>query len=908
MTDRDAERDPIEALAEEFIERHRRGESPTISEYAAKYPQWADEIRELFPTIAAVEHLKVHKEQSGSGRATLGPLKIERLGDFRIIREIGRGGMGIVFEAEQESLGRRVAIKVLPRPSLLDPEHLKRFEREARIAAGLHHTNIVEVFGVGEQEGLHYFVMQCIRGVGLDRIISRLRQTQRGEATAPIRPCSGRGEEDRTAPAECDEIVAHLADGAKYFQAVAKIGLQVADALQYAHTQGTLHRDIKPANLLVDAHGVVWLSDFGLAKAMQSEGLTQTGHISGTLRYMAPEQFSGQADVKSDVYSLGLTLYELLTLQPAYDDADPSRLMALITQAQPAPAPPRKVIPQIPRDLETIVLKAMSHDPAHRYASAEALADDLRCFLEDRPIQARRATPIERLWRWSRRNRAVAALAGTTLLSLLLVAIIATTAYVRTRMALKGEATQREKAEATAVLAMSALDRIFERYSASQVASSPEINVEGAEGVAITAPSPPVLPKEAVGLLQDMLTFFDPLARQLTNEAKPHQKAAEANRRVGDIHQRLGQYDEAVAAYRRAIDIYRRLAHDSRENAEFYIEIGRIQNGLGQIYRAMQKRDDARRSHEDALWVLETLPPPAAAPPEVRYELARTHYFLGIKDQLLEERPPRGPRGGPSEEDRNLDTAIFLFRELAAQYPANPNYRYMLALCYRDRDKSLGRATEILEQLVRDFPNVPDYRYDLSETYAMPGPPPPPGQTSAALEDRLRKGLAISEKLAAEYPHVPSYMASEAQIYHKLAEVLRRERQLDEAERCGRKAIALQVSLVSEFPAVPSYQVWLAAFRNSLAELLARAGKLPEARSLLEETITTLTGLLDKNPDMGFIHGMLAKGYRDLASMLRQSGEQEQAAKAERKAEEHQARMRGERPRGLGGNPGVSTQ
>ena len=168
------ERDPLEMLAAEYMERLRQGQSPSIADYAARHPELAEEIRDLFPTITFAERLKARQAQSSGGRATFGPDRLERLGDFRLIREIGCGGMGVVFEAEQESLGRRVAVKVLPRQVLLDEKHLKRFEREARIAANLHHTNIVEVFGVGEQDGFHYYVMQYIHGVGLDAVIPLL--------------------------------------------------------------------------------------------------------------------------------------------------------------------------------------------------------------------------------------------------------------------------------------------------------------------------------------------------------------------------------------------------------------------------------------------------------------------------------------------------------------------------------------------------------------------------------------------------------------------------------------------------------------------------------------------------------------------------------------------------------------
>ena len=278
MDDPNTERDPLEVLAAEYMERLRQGQPPSIEDYAAQHSNLAEEIRELFPTIAATERLKVRQQRSSDGRATLGAARLERLGDFRIIREIGRGGMGVVFEAEQESLGRRVAVKVLPRQVLLDEKHLKRFEREARIAANLHHTNIVEVFGVGEQEGFHYYVMQYIEGVGLDAVIPELAKTVRGQGGSPV---GKEGDEGKTtgvtgaARRLLGEDGAEVGSlGTAYWRHVARIGLQGAEALNYAHSQGVLHRDIKPANLLLGEQGTVWLADFGLAKAAQSEDLS----------------------------------------------------------------------------------------------------------------------------------------------------------------------------------------------------------------------------------------------------------------------------------------------------------------------------------------------------------------------------------------------------------------------------------------------------------------------------------------------------------------------------------------------------------------------------------------------------------------------------------------------------------
>ena len=194
----------------------------------------------------------------------------------------------------------------------------------------------------------------------------------------------------------------------RFYRGVARIGVQVAEALDYANRQGVLHRDIKPSNLLLDNRGNVWVADFGLAKTAEADDLTHTGDILGTIRYMAPERFRGDCDARSDVYSLGLTLYELVALRPAYQAADRHALIERVLHEEPARL--KKLAPSVPRDLETIIAKATARDPAARYATAGALAEDLQRFVEDRPIRARRAGPVERTWRWCRRNPALASL------------------------------------------------------------------------------------------------------------------------------------------------------------------------------------------------------------------------------------------------------------------------------------------------------------------------------------------------------------------------------------------------------------------------------------------------------------------------------------------------------------------
>jgi serine/threonine protein kinase/WD40 repeat protein len=406
MTEPVAERDPLEELAEEFVGRYRRGERPCLTEYADRHPELADRVRDLFPALLLMEQLGPAPDAGLADRP-------DRLGEYRIVREVGRGGMGVVYEAVQESLGRRVALKVLPADRGRG-QFLERFWREAKAAARLHHTNIVPVFGVGADAGTHYYVMQYIDGRGLDQVLRRLKseiQNPKSETHVHTEVLTPDTRNDGSAARDSGfELVPEFCGAAPAARDVARLGRQAAEALHHAHQQGVLHRDVKPSNLLLDADGTLWVADFGLAKADDSADLTNTHDLVGTLRYMAPERFRGHADARSDVYSLGATLYELLALRPAFDGPDRLRLMDQI--AHGCPAPLGQVAPGVPRDLETIVGKAMARDPADRYPTAGALADDLGRFLADRPILARRASLLELAARWAKRRPAVAALAA----------------------------------------------------------------------------------------------------------------------------------------------------------------------------------------------------------------------------------------------------------------------------------------------------------------------------------------------------------------------------------------------------------------------------------------------------------------------------------------------------------------
>jgi WD40 repeat protein/serine/threonine protein kinase len=478
VADPSEERDPLEELAEDFLDRRRRGLDPSIGDFLARCPCRREEFRDLLSALMAVEDLKPGADETcGRPRRAASPadgLPFQRLGEYRILREIGRGGMGVVFEAEQESLGRRVALKVLAPWARAEPQQLQRFLREARSAAQLHHPHIVAIFGVGEDDGLHYYAMQFIRGLGLDQVLDEVRYlrgvpagTRRSavghDAATRVNPLLVAGPADTTplllspgedsGPAEAaalpresgwvvplpgyDDASETEDSVSRYPHAAARICAQVAEALQYAHDQGMLHRDIKPSNLLLDELGKVWVTDFGLVKAAGGEDLTETGDLVGTLRYMAPEQFRGRCDARSDVYSLGLTLYELLALRPAFEAPDRQRLIHQITQGEPQPI--RRLMPGLPRDLETIVHTAIARDPADRYASAELLADDLRRWLRHEPIRARPISLHERLVKWTRRNPTLAALTAACVLATITTLAALATGYARVASMLQRE-------------------------------------------------------------------------------------------------------------------------------------------------------------------------------------------------------------------------------------------------------------------------------------------------------------------------------------------------------------------------------------------------------------------------------------------------------------------------------------
>jgi serine/threonine protein kinase len=592
------EADPVlDDLLAEFGNQMHAGNGVDIEAFIRAHPERAEALRRMLPAVQVLANLLPLSDAAspfhavGSESATA----LGELGDYRLIREVGRGGMGVVYEAEQISLRRRVALKMLPFAAALDAKQLQRFKNEAQAAAGLHHTNIVPVHAVGCERGVHYYAMQFIDGQTLAALIADLRQLSRppndpadqaeaslpdppphvrdGVAGAPwlaIRPPqagyaappAGDSGLQSTATPDAAEILTPIPDqGAlvpssgfstqrstktsAFFRSVATLGMQAAEALEYAHQLGVIHRDIKPANLLVDGRGNLWITDFGLAHCQSQVGLTMTGDLLGTLRYMSPEQAMAQrvaVDHRTDVYSLGATLYELLTLEPVFNGSD--RQAVLRQVAFEEPRPPRRLNKAIPPELETIVLKAMEKNPADRYATAKEVADDLQRFLKDEPIRAKRPSLLQRARKWGRRHKAVVWTSAGAAAVLLLLGVIG---LIMSNRAIRREQQETERANArlnaNVGLATQTLDDVFLKVG-ELLARDPQRKNKYHE------------------LLERVLRFYEEVAGQPGTHPEVGASLAYNHLRLGNLLLIAGEQAEAAKHYRRAVELRTKVADD----------------------------------------------------------------------------------------------------------------------------------------------------------------------------------------------------------------------------------------------------------------------------------------------------------------------------------------------------------
>jgi eukaryotic-like serine/threonine-protein kinase len=952
------ERNPVDALADEYSMRLRKGESPSIDEFVQRLPEYEAAIRSLFPSVAMMERIskKDHAEHQIVQQAVRLTDSIPQvLGDFRIVREIGRGGMGIVYEAEQQSLRRRVALKIVSPLAAVSDNQIVRFRREAEAAAGLHHTNIVPVFGIGEADGVHYFAMQLIDGVPLSEFIQSTRTdvcetTQhqgQGNDTSGDQPsasfefnpvdisgatrvdpptevktfptCQNHQTSSGTArPEHSDSLVDEGGRQASvhHFRKVAAMVRDVASALSYAHSHGVLHRDVKPSNLLLDLEGRVWVTDFGLARREDHEDVTRTGDLVGTLRYMAPEQFDGQTDSRSDICSLGLTLYELLTLTPACTETRHGLVIKARTESPPPS--PRSANPSIHVDLDTIVQKAAALAPADRYQDAAELADDLQRFLDDRPISARRMRWDERLQRWARRNPAIAGLSTTA--AILLVAVAVTFAVGQRRaQAAHGDAQQAQQAALAALaiaetersratgnlnLAIEAFEQIIDRIASRGVSPSLAVT-DGEEEVAL---SESVLTDGDVELLESLLHFFDRFATENDSGTTLADSVA-ARKRVADIQQRLGRFDEATATYQRSRQAYAKLATDNPDELKYVIAQADILNEMGISASRRAEIDEAIELHTAARSLLENDQRLLTTEPG-RFELARTltlYSSIGQRaglwtlfgkgrrggspssrprEELSTYRSPlgrhrgdrrgsgpsnRGDSGGGTEPrhrgvDRNNDDSHPRVSFMRGNNRGGGNTRVP------ETATACQSAIRLLNELIADVPHNTTYRLWLARAYRAESGLWLSSRDKELTAASLQLAVAELERLTVEHPDVPELLYELADMLclplSATADPQTRAQSMTNVQR----AIDLCEDLAGAYPNSQEYQSLLGTALSQLASLRMDAGDSESATELWHSALYLQRSLAERFPAVTIYRIACAQSLQQLAEAEHRTG------------------------------------
>ncbi len=664
------------------------------------------------------------------------------LGEYRLVREIGRGGMGIVYEAEQASLGRCVALKVLSGTAALDPMKLQRFRVETQAVAQLNHPHIVPIFAVGSERGTHYYAMQFIEGPTLAEVIhqqsrfgrggggesngapnsfvtGRIHSSQTGAASVPSANGAGEGKLE-ISPSRSSAPGTSSSRGRGAFRALARLAIQAAEALDHAHAMGILHRDIKPSNLLIDARGNLWVTDFGLARFQNEPGLTRTGDLLGTLRYIPPELVTGHRmvyDPRSDIYSLGATFYELLTLRPVFDGRDRPSLLRQIAEEEPTP--PRRVEPTIPRDLETIVLKALEKEPDRRYTTAHELAEDLRCFLEDQTIRARRPTSFERAAKWARRHRAV--LEATAAVALLALAIGTPVLWWEQRN------TARINDELR--LTFQQADVGFEQI----LRLSDELTIKGMARFAESDPSPGALQIRAE-FFRQAIEFYDRLVRE-PQIAKPMK--ALALRRLG-FARMLGTRDpRAEGDFRRALTLYEELLTESPRDPELRNAIGDVHMNLGILLMTSRGIGAAEPSFRQATSIDEDLA--ADFPDDPRHLEQLTNHRIQIADWMDSVNMRVQAQG----QRRQL---LEFHKRLAANASGSPGRAHNMGRAYYRLAHELGERgrhqeqQEALHAALKLEPEKPALLNDLAWSLVLP--PNAPSRDSSEAIELAKRALA----------------------------------------------------------------------------------------------------------------------------------------------------------------------
>ncbi len=863
------QKDRLTDVLDQYLSALENGVPVSRDELAAAHPDLAGPLEaylngldELHGVAAgfvdASDRLRREEEEP--------PADEKRLGDFRLLHEIGRGGMGVVYEARQVSLGRRVALKVLPFAAVLDARQIARFKNEAQAAAQLNHPGIVPVFAVGMERGVHYYAMQYIDGQPLDRAIAQLRgdsvdlSDAPPETVADTRLSAGGLETDDTCPSgRGSYLSARSEDRREYYRTVTRLGIQAAEALHAAHEYGVVHRDVKPSNLLLDGNGKLWITDFGLARCRTDAPLTRTGDVVGTMRYMSPEQALGQSalvDQRSDVYSLGVTLYELLTLQPALDGKDGPALLRQIDEHEPPRL--RRLEPRIPADLETVVHKAMAKQREQRYTTSQQFAEDLRRVLEGKPTIARPPTIPDRLGKWARRHkRIVSAAAAVSLVALL---GMATGTLLIAREKIKTEENY-QLAEKRFREARGAVDR-FGAQLAERLADVP-----GAEQV-------------RTELLRDTLRYYQDFVQQARDDPALRADLAMTYSKIGTLTDEIGSTKEAIAAHESARELFAQLVAEEPHVVPYRRRLAVCQNNLGLALGRCGRTDDARQAYRDAIRIQKTLVEGAKTNVQYAGDLALSYSNLGslqsdtgeteaaeksfleairLQRRVLQSAPDDAEHLRSLAASLNNLSSLYVAEQparaaelyeqvlpyqakAAAAQPDKLDYQSDMALTYNNLgaaqshtqqlDKaaaSYARAIEIQRKLVRAAPAQKRYRRDLAVSFNNLGLTQSRLGQAATAQQSFQQALELQELLVAQSPQDVDLRSSFGGIYNNLGIVYEEQQQDAAAAASYGHAVEHQQVAHSRAPQVLRYRVFLSKHYYNCGRALRRLGRPEEA-------------------------------------------------------------------------------
>jgi serine/threonine-protein kinase len=754
---------------------------------------------------------------------------------YEILCELGRGGMGVVYKARQVALNRLVALKMVLAGAHASPEVLARFRSEAEAVARLQHPNIVQIYEVNEQDGLPYFSMEFVDGISLAEQANDMPQPARWAA----------------------EMVEKL-----------------ARAMHAAHQRGIVHRDLKPGNVLLTADGQPRITDFGLAKQLDT-GVhqTRTGDVMGTPCYMAPEQAEGRPkDIgpHTDVYALGAILYELLTGRPPFrGETDVDTMVQVLCEE---PVPPHRFQARLPLDLETICLKCLQKAPARRYPSAEALADDLHRHLNQEPIVARPITLAERVVKWARRRPAVAALLVFS--SLLTLGLFGFSLYANVKL---NAAAKRERQKA--VEAQTQRQLAEDNLQQAREAVDQMLTVVGRD----LLEDVPGFDQKRTALLSKAVEFYQGFLQQKSQDPKMRRELGQTYFTLGTLYYRgLRQYDNAEKAYAHAIDQQTSLMREFPDDSRYRQDVANSYNFLGETLRTRGLRLSGAETAYDAALELQEQLARDSTKPAYRQELARTHYNRGILRMDTGRRP---------EAMEDFQAAIGLLSTLKQQFPSDPDYRHGLARGYINRgillkdtdqaddaEKDYGEAIRLLTELHQEYLARSEYRHELAVSHINRGNLRTRHDRSGEAEADFRTALPLLQRLREDFPERPGYRYELANCLNSLVNVLWASRDFAEARKMCEQALPLQRQLVADFNGVPDYHSALAGSLDNLAMLLGnqKPPQLEKARQLLSEARPHHQEAIKANPK----HRTYCQRLRDHFTLLAEVllGQKEHAA------------------------------